>query len=149
MVQTNDEIYVDQDACIDELKHVNLKSDRASQKDELLSKEEIKSVTAIARQLLWMSSNIRPYIVSDSCAASNYGNSPTVKCILTANKAVDKVKRSILKLFLVLEILTCGKSEYTVMHCMQIYLLVLRWVDSWCLLKKMEEFLIFYGDQKS
>ena len=47
-VQTNDVLYVDQDAYIDELKHVKLKPDQVSQKNELLSKEEIKAVRAIA-----------------------------------------------------------------------------------------------------
>ena len=98
VVQTNNAIYVDHDVYIDELKYVKLKPDRASQKDELLSKEEIKAVRAIAGQLLWISSNTRPDIAFDSCAASNYGKSPTIKCILTANKTVDRVKRTGLKL---------------------------------------------------
>ena len=37
VVQTNNAIYVDQDAYTDELKHVKLKIDRAAQKNELES----------------------------------------------------------------------------------------------------------------
>ena len=80
-IETNDAIYVDQDAYIDELKYVKLKPDLASLKDELLSKEKIKAVRTIAGQLLWISSNTRLDIAFDCCAASNYGKSPTVKCI--------------------------------------------------------------------
>ena len=97
-IETNDAIYVDQDAYIDELKYVKLKPDLASLKDELLSKEKIKAVRTIAGQLLWISSNTSLGIAFDCCAASNYGKSPTFKCILTAKKTVDKVKRTSLKL---------------------------------------------------
>ena len=87
-------MYVDQDLHIDELKHIKQKSDQASQKDELLSKEEIKAVRAIVGHLSWISSNTCPDIAFDSCTASNYRKSPTVKYILTVDKTVDKVKRT-------------------------------------------------------
>ena len=66
VAQTNDAIYVDQDAYIDELKYVKLKLDRASQKDEPLGKDEIKAVRAIAGQLLMISSHSLPVFFESS-----------------------------------------------------------------------------------
>ena len=87
-------IYADQYVYIDELKHVKLKPEQALPKDELLSKDEVKSVKAVAGQLLWRCSKISPDITLDSYAASNYGKAPKVKCIATTNKAVEKVRRT-------------------------------------------------------
>ena len=98
VVQTNDAIYIDQDTYVYDLNQVVIDRERSLQKDSLLNKKEIKQLRAVAGQLLWVSSNTRPDIAFDSCAVSNYGNSPTVKNLTAANKAVEKVKKSNLKL---------------------------------------------------
>jgi len=98
VVQTSDAIYIDQDDYVCDLGHVAISNDRSLQKDASLNKKEVKALRAVSGQLLWVSSNTRPDIAFDSCAVSNYGKSPTVKNLHDANKAIDKVKKSSLKL---------------------------------------------------
>ena len=47
---------------IDELKHLKLKPEEALPEDKLMNKDEVKSMKAIARQLLWRCSNTLPDI---------------------------------------------------------------------------------------
>ena len=47
---------------IDELKHLKLKPEEALPEDKLMNKDEVKSMKAIAGQLLWRCSNTLPDI---------------------------------------------------------------------------------------
>lgn len=47
---------------IDELKDLKLKPEEALPEDKLMNKDEVKSMKAIARQLLWRCSNTLPDI---------------------------------------------------------------------------------------
>ena len=53
-MQTIDAIYADQYVYIDELKHVKLRPEQALPKDQLLSKDEVKSMKAIMKAFMEM-----------------------------------------------------------------------------------------------
>ena len=98
LVQAKNEIFVDQDDYTNELKGIDLDRSRKLQKNELLDKHEVKELRAVAGRLLWVSSNTRPDLAYDTCVVSNYGKAPTVSSCLLANKAVQKAKKTHLKL---------------------------------------------------
>ena len=96
--QTSGGIYIDQHDYVDEIGHVVIDQGRVLQKDPPLNKKEVKRLKGASGKLLWVSSNTRPDIAYDSCVISNYGKTPTVKNLLAANKGIDKLKKSQLKL---------------------------------------------------
>jgi hypothetical protein len=96
--QTSGGIYIDQHDYVDEIDHVVIDQGRVLQKDAPLNKKEVKRLKGASGKLLWVSSNTRPDIAYDSCVISNYGKTPTVKNLLAANKGIDKLKKSQLKL---------------------------------------------------
>ena len=98
VVQTRNSIYIDQNNYIDELKTIEIESERALQKDELLNQMEKTALRRLSGQLLWITANTRPDAAFDSCCVSNYGKEPTVKNILAANKAVKKVKNTAIRI---------------------------------------------------
>ena len=93
IIQTRSSVFVDQYKYVEELKKVSLDTVRALQKDAKLNEKEKKELRRISGQLLWLTSNSRPDSAFDSCWVSNYGKEPTVKHLITANKAIDKVKK--------------------------------------------------------
>ena len=90
--QTETEVYVDQCDYVRGLKEIKLSHEKLKQKDDLLTHEEIGQLRSLSGQLLWVTSQTRPDCSFDSCVVSNYGNKPTIRNIIRANKAIRKVK---------------------------------------------------------
>ena len=97
--QTSEGIFVDQQAYVQELKPIELKPERMQCKDDLLSSEEKSQLRSLSGQLLWATSQTRPDGAYYSCVVSNYGKEPTVRDILSANKAVKTIKSRDVRLF--------------------------------------------------
>ena len=91
-------VIVDQESYVDSLQPIYIDSVRKKQKDELLTPQEKKALRSLSGQLLWVTSQTRPDVAYDSCLVSNYGNAPTVRSLMEANKAVKKLKEKNLKL---------------------------------------------------
>ena len=94
VIQTRDSVLIDQCKYVDESKKIVLEAGKQLKKDEKLNEKEKKELRRVSGQLIWLTSNTRPDSAFDSCWVSNYGKDPTVKNILAANKAIDKVKKN-------------------------------------------------------
>ena len=92
VVQTTEGIFVDQNAYIQGLKEIKLEPGRLQQKDQVLKEEEKSQLRSVSGQLLWATSQTRPDCAYYSCVVSNYGKQPTIREIITANKAVKTIK---------------------------------------------------------
>ena len=92
VVQMAEGIFVDQKAYIQGLQPINLKSERMQCKDDVLTAEEKSQLRSLSGELLWATSQTRPDCSYYSCVVSNYGKEPTVREIVTANKAVKTIK---------------------------------------------------------
>jgi hypothetical protein len=91
-VQAENEILVDQYTYVDSLSPIMLPSERMLNKDEQLLSEEKSRLRSLSGQLLWTTTQTRPDAAYDSCIVGNSGKEPTIRNILTANKAVRKIK---------------------------------------------------------
>ena len=92
VLQTADGIYIDQQAYVQGLKQIEVTSERLQSKDDILSATEKSQLRSLSGQLLWATSQTRPDCAYYSCVVSNYGKEPTVREIVTANKAVKTMK---------------------------------------------------------
>ena len=66
--------------------------------DDNLTLEETSQLRSLCGQLLWATSQTRIDVAYDACRASNYGNNPTVRSIVEANKAIKKLQSTKSKL---------------------------------------------------
>ena len=96
--QNGNEIFVDQQAYIEELTEISIERNRKTQLDELLTDDEKKTLRSISGQLLWTTSQTRPDLAFQSCNISNYGAAATVKSLNEANKAIRKLKHDDMKI---------------------------------------------------
>ena len=100
MVKQNSEfITVDQQAYTESLKPLVISAERARQIDEPLTKNEVAQLKSLSGQILWASSQTRPDVAYDSCVVGNYGKEPTVRSLLRANKCIQKLQMTSVKLF--------------------------------------------------
>ena len=98
IVQTGKEISVDQNSYIRNLKPITLSTDRSMQKEEELTSGKKSKLRSISGQILWVTSQTHPDASFDSCKVSNYGKHPIVKNLIEANKAIQKLQSSKLRL---------------------------------------------------
>ncbi len=96
--QNGTEIFVDQQAYIDNLKEIPISDERKKQIEDILSEEESQTLRSVCGQLLWVTSQTRPDIAFDSCQVNNYGKEPTIRNVMEANKAIKKLKSDKVKL---------------------------------------------------
>ena len=92
VVQTANGIFIDQKAYVENLKPISVAPGRLQCKDEALTADEKSQLRSVSGQLLWATSQTRPDCAYYSCVVSNYGKQPTVREIVTANKAVKTIK---------------------------------------------------------
>lgn len=92
VVQTTEGICIDQRAYVENLKAIDTAPGRLECKDEPLTAEEKSQLRSVSGQLLWATSQTRPDCAYYSCVVSNYGKEPTVRELVTANKAVKTMK---------------------------------------------------------
>ena len=78
VLQSKKGIKVDQNSYIAKIQPIYLESDRTKEIDSELSK--------------WATSQTRPDVAFEGCQVGNYGKHPTVRNILEANKAIQKLQ---------------------------------------------------------
>ena len=96
--QNGTEIFVDQQAYIEELTEISIERSRKTQLDDQLNNDEKKTLRSVSGQLLWTTSQTRPDLAFQSCIISNYGAAATVKSLSEANKAIRKLKNDSMKM---------------------------------------------------
>ena len=96
--QNGKEIFVDQQAYIEELGEIAIERNRKAQLDDELTDAEKKTLRSVSGQLLWTTSQTRPDLAFQSCNISNYGAAATVKSLTEANKAIRKLKNDGMKI---------------------------------------------------
>ena len=92
MLQSKKRIKVDQSSYITKIQPIFLESDRSKEIDSELPKYEVSKLRSISGQLLWATSQTKPDVAFEGCQVGNYGKHPTVRNILEANKAVQKLQ---------------------------------------------------------
>ena len=92
--QSDDCISIDQRSYIESIQPVDLPKERRQQKDEILTKEERRSLKSLSGKMMWVTNQTRPDMAFETCVMSNQGKNPTVKKIIEANKAVKKLKNT-------------------------------------------------------
>ena len=98
VVQRENEVLLDQHDYVRNLQPIQLTSERMKSRDESLTETERTSLRSLSGQILWTTTQTRPDTAYDACVVGNYGNEPTVKNIIMANKAIKKLKDNKLKL---------------------------------------------------
>ena len=71
---------------------IYLEIDRTKEIDSELSQDEVSELRLISGQRLWSTSQTRPDVAFEGCQVGNYGKHPTVRNILEANKAIQKLQ---------------------------------------------------------
>ena len=85
-------ITIGQEQYVETLEPIKLSQIRSSKDNAELNSDERSELRRLSGQMLWVSSQTRPDLSYETCMMSNVGKHPTIKKVVSANKALRQLK---------------------------------------------------------